>query len=406
MSFPEAPARRGRRPTLAASVAFLALAAGVTTAGAQENRDDGVTFRFEGRGWGHGVGMSQWGAYGRARAGWSAARILRHYYRQTSLDATPNRPMRVLLAERRARLALSSDARLTVVGEGRARRLVVPADTVATVARTRDGGIAVSRRGARGVRLDGPVTFSTSSARGIAWGPRRPSSERRYRGRMVVAADGPRRLRLVNRVPLEAYLRGVVPREMPARWGDEAPAALRAQAVAARSYALATRRRGQDFDAYDDVRSQVYGGLAAEDRRADRAVAATRGRVVTHAGRVATTFFFSTSGGRTEDAGNVFGSSAPYLRSVADPFDRGSPYHRWPDPPSFSPGALARALGLGSPVTAVRVLRRGKSPRVVEALVVTRSGARHTRSGTELRRALGLRDTWFTVVRQTGGNRA
>lgn len=404
MRFPEEAHLRALRPALATAVAAVALLTGSAAASAQEDRDDRVTFRFEGRGWGHGVGMSQWGAYGRARAGWSTPRILRHYYRRTSLGTTPNRAMRVLLAERRARLALGAEGRLTVSDAGGRRRLVVPAGAAVTLARTRDGGIAVTRRGARGVRMAGPVQLSTRSPGGVAWGPRRPSAERRYRGRMVVAADGATRMRLINRVALEAYLRGVVPREMPARWGDEAPAALRAQAVAARSYALATRRRGQDFDAYDDVRSQVYGGLAAEDRRTDRAVAATRGRVVKHAGRVATTFFFSTSGGRTEDAGNVFGSAAPYLRSVADPFDRGSPYHRWPDPPTFTATALSRALGLSSPVAAVRVLRRGRSPRVVEALVVTRSGTRHLRSGTELRRDLGLRDTWFTVVRQTGGN--
>lgn len=405
MRFREEAHLRTLRTALAAAVAATALLAGSAGASAQADRDDRVSFRFEGRGWGHGVGMSQWGAYGRARAGWSTSRILRHYYRRTSIGTTPNRPMRVLLAERRGRLALAAGGRMTVSDTGGRRRLVVPAGATVTLARTRDGGIALTRPGARGVRMAGPVQFSSRSARGVAWGPRRPSAERRYRGRMLVAADGARWLRLINRVPLEGYLRGVVPREMPARWGDEAPAALRAQAVAARSYALATRRRGQDFDAYDDVRSQVYGGLAAEDRRSDRAVAATRGRVVTHAGRVATTFFFSTSGGRTEDAGNVFGSPSPYLRSVTDPFDRGSPYHRWPDPPTFTATALARALGLSSPVAAVRVLRRGRSPRVVEALVVTRSGSRHTRSGTELRRDLGLRDTWFTVVRQTGGNR-
>ena len=399
-------ALRAFRPALAGVVGIALLGPGVPAAVPQSDDGERVTFRFEGRGWGHGVGMSQYGAFGRARAGWSAARILRHYYRGTALGRTPNRSMRVLLAEGRPRLALSSKGAVTILDSGGRRRLTVPSGVTVAVARTRDGGIAVTRAGERGVRMVGPLTISTRGAQGIAWGPRRPSAERSYRGRMVLAADGPRRLRLINRVPLETYLRGVVPREMPARWGDDAPAALRAQAVAARSYALATRRRGQDFDAYDDVRSQVYGGMAAEDRRTDRAIAATRGRVVTHSGRVATTFFFSTSGGRTEDAGNVFGSSAPYLRSVADPFDRGSPYHRWPDPPTFTDDELGRALALGSPVAALRVLSRGRSPRVIEALVVTRSGARHRRSGAELRRALGLRDTWFTVVRTTEGNTA
>jgi stage II sporulation protein D len=347
--------------------------------------------------------MSQWGAFGRARAGWSAARILGHYYRGATLGTTPGKAMRVLLAERRKRLATSAAGAMVVVDRGSARHVRVPAGTVATFASTRDGGIALARPGARGVRLAGPVVISTADRGVVAWGSPRPSSSRRYRGQMWIARDGSSRLRLINRVALEAYLRGVVPREMPARWGDDAPAALRAQAVAARSYALATTRRGGDFDAYDDVRSQVYGGLDAEDPRTDAAVVATRGRVMTHAGRVATTFFFSTSGGRTEDAGNVFGTNAPYLTSVPDPFDRNSPYHRWPDPPTFTGAELGTALGLGEPVSAIRVLRRGTSPRVLEAMVVTRSGARSTSTGTELRRALELRDTWFTVRRTTEG---
>ena len=154
------------------------------------------------------------------------------------------------------------------------------------------------------------------------------------------------------------------------------------------------------FDLFDDDRSQVYGGVSAEDPRSTRAVVATRGTVLTYDGSVITAYFFSTSGGRTENVQNVFRGSGPrpYLVSVPDPFDRLSPYHVWPDPPTFSAARLGKLLGLDGPVTAVQILRRGASPRVIDARFTTKSGRQSSFSGTSLRSSLGLRDTWFSVT--------
>src|SRR5256886_12532125 len=115
---------------------------------------------------------------------------------------------------------------------------------------------------------------------------------------------------------------------MPYRWRL---AALEAQAVAARSYAIATLKPTARFDLYPDTRSQVYGGIAYETPRTDLAVHRTAGRVLTWNGHVATTFFFSTSGGRTAAIRDVWprAAPAPYLRSVVDPYDAGSPHHAW-----------------------------------------------------------------------------
>jgi stage II sporulation protein D len=122
--------------------------------------------------------------------------------------------------------------------------------------------------------------------------------------------------------------------------------------------------------------------------------------VLTYHGQVITAFFFSTSGGRTEDVQNVFRASGPrpYLVSVPDPFDRLSPFHVWPDPPTFTAARLGRLLTLDGPVTDVKILRRGVSPRVMEAQFTTVSGKKTTFTGTTLRSALGLRDTWFSVT--------
>jgi stage II sporulation protein D len=234
----------------------------------------------------------------------------------------------------------------------------------------------------------------------VAWGASRPEADRRYRGQLRAVPSGGG-FDLVNVVGLEDYLKGVVPREMPADWGDDAPAALQVQAVAARSYAIATMKPTAVYDLFDDDRSQVYGGVASEDPRSSRAVRATRNTVLTYHGEVITAYFFSTSGGRTENVENVFQDSPPrpYLVGVADPWDRESPYHAsWPDPPRFTASGLGRALGLDGPVRTIEILGRGTSGRVRNARFTSRSGDRTVVSGIELRSVLGLRDSWFRVI--------
>jgi stage II sporulation protein D len=377
-----------------------ALAMGTPSAGGQQPERDSV-FTFDGRGWGHGVGMSQYGARGRALAGWSHQRILRHYYRGTRLTTTPRRAVRVLLSTGRRSAALWSPGPWLAIGQRPNGRRVTKlvAGAVHRLAMRPDGRLALERSGRAVAIFTGRVRVRSSSPGGwVAWGPRQPEEARRYRGGLRAVPSGPA-FDLVNVVGLEDYIRGVVPREMPAHWGDDAFAALAAQAVAARTYALATIDPGDVFDLFDDVRSQVYGGVDAEDPRTDRAVRRTRGRALTYDGAVITAFFFSTSGGRTEDVQHVFTSSPPrpYLVSVPDPYDHLSPYHVWPDPPSFTGTRLGRLLGLGAPVTEITILHRGSSPRVRDALFTTRTAAQTVLSGATIKARLGLRDTWFTV---------
>src|SRR5437763_1544137 len=133
-----------------------------------------------------------------------------------------------------------------------------------------------------------------------------------YRGLLELRPGGSS-LTVVNVVGLDAYVQGVVPGEMVASWPAEA---LKAQAVAARSYALATDAGGAVFDQYADTRSQVYGGMNSETPASNAAVRATAGQVATYGGQVATTYFFSTSGGKTENVENVFygATPEPYLK--------------------------------------------------------------------------------------------
>jgi stage II sporulation protein D len=213
-----------------------------------------------------------------------------------------------------------------------------------------------------------------------------------YRGTVQVsAAKG--KVQAVNVVPLEGYLKGVVPSEMPSGWAAEA---LKAQAVAARSYALASRTPNAPFDVYGDVRSQVYLGLAAESPAASAAVDATKGQVVLSAGKVATTFFFSTSGGRTAAPGEVFKGPTfpPYLVSVADPYDTASPYHDW-GPTPVDVTAAGKKLGLAGRLTDL-ALELWPSGRVKKA-TATGLGTSVTVTGPQLRSLLGLRSTWLSA---------
>jgi stage II sporulation protein D len=139
--------------------------------------------------------------------------------------------------------------------------------------------------------------------------------------------------------------------------------------------------------------------LDAERAATSAAVRATRGKVVTHRGELVTTFFFSTSGGRTASAEEVWGSAAPYLVSRRDPFDRVSPYHRWPEPVRVSGRELGEALDLDAPVAGMAVLERSRSPRVARVRVVAADGTAKTVTGAEVQAAAGLRSTWFSVRR-------
>ena len=208
----------------------------------------------------------------------------------------------------------------------------------------------------------------------------------------------------VKRVPLETYVRGVVSAEMSASWPI---AALEAQAVASRTYAIASDVGGSKFDVYSDDRSQVYLGKAAETSRTNTAVAATAGQIVTYAGRPAVTYFFAGSGGQTESVQNAFPGATPepWLVSVADPYEAG-PLRHWSMTIGFA-SAAARLRGLvkGS-FTGIEVLKRGVSPRVVSAEVLGSKGNAPV-SGPELEARLGLYSTWaYFSVKTAKGMRA
>ena len=292
------------------------LLAAVVGAASGAPKPSETAFVLSGGGWGHGVGMSQWGAFGQAKAGRGYAQILDHYYRGTELGTAPAPlidKLRVLVAANLGKIAVSSSAAIVVIdGTGQKHRL--PGEVVVEPSLELPVG-----KGSVPVALSPPLTFRPTAGANLVHGGKG------YRGEFQVTKAG-ERLQLVNALGLEAYLLGVVPGEMPKDWPLEA---LKAQAVAARTYAVAHLVNGKGFDLYSDWRSQLYYGVSSEAPGPSQAVRETRGQILTYEGKAAQTFYFSSSGGRTISSLDAFGSDFPYLVAVDDPWDEESPNHAW-----------------------------------------------------------------------------
>ena len=335
---------------------------------------------IKGAGFGHGIGMSQYGAFGSAKQGMTYDAILKQYYAGTTLGQATSSTVRVLLAPYRPTVSFSGaseacgaslDEGSTYTAKRRGSRVIL---------RGKGGGRIASCGGLLSATGGDTVSLAGKGA---------------YRGALEIRpAKVPGKLNAINAVELENYVRGVIAKESPSSWPLEA---LKAQAVAARSYAISSPVRGAGFDQYADTRSQVYGGVAAETPRTDQAVAATAYQVVMAGGKVAQTFFFSTSGGHTENNENSFlgGTPLPYLRGVPDPNEAaaGSPYHQWTR--RFSQRGIEAELGslVKGKLKRIVVTKRGASPRIVQARIVGTGGS-STASGPTLRARLGLPDTW------------
>jgi stage II sporulation protein D len=376
---------RGTRLILLAALA-IALAAPAAASARFENSAAHTAAKarkwvVNGAGFGHGVGLSQYGAYGYAKHGFRYDQILTHYYTGTTIGTTTDQSVRVLLRDGARSVAFKGAG--SACGAGLSPKK-------GYVAKRKGSGVVVrNKKGRRIARCGAAMTAAGSPTVAVA-------GKGTYRGSLEVRASGSS-LQAINVVEIEDYVRGVVAEESPASWPLEA---LKAQAVAARSYGLSTGVRGGSFGLYDDTRSQAYGGVGAETAKTDQAVNATRLQVVLYNGKVAQTYFFSTSGGHTENNENSslgFGQPAiPDLRGVDDPFeaDAGSPYEHWKR--KFSIGRMnsaLRSIGLRGKLKNIAVTQRGASPRIVHANLIG-TGGTTTVDGPDLRSALGLPDTW------------
>jgi stage II sporulation protein D len=371
------------RPTKALIAGACAL---MLAASPPAGAEGATRWSLKGAGWGHGVGLSQFGAYGYARHGFGYRDILAHYYTGTRIDRRAPSIVRVLLQANRSAVAFT--------GATRAGDRQIQETSVYKVTRSGPNVVLRSTTGRRLATYSDVISVAGGTTLRLLGKAGNGITNGLYRGVLDVRTATGSGLNAINTLDIENYLQGVVPSESPPIWPFDA---LAAQAVAARSYALATNVGGKGFEQYPDTRSQVYRGFNAETASTDNAVGSTRGQVLTYNGRLIVAYFFSTSGGYTENVENVFSGSdpKPWLQGVPDPYDDASPYHRW-GPYTFSTRTLQARLGsyVRGRFRGIKVIKRGVSPRVVRAQVKGSRG-NVTVTGPQVRTRLGLRDSWF-----------
>jgi len=358
-----------------------------------------IDLRIEGRGYGHGRGMSQYGAQGAALKGRSARQILDFYYPGTKvaraggqirvLVSTPPAARGLVVRHQRGltvrRVATGAKWQLPSLRGSNRWRLRWTSRSVTRLELRRDGRWRPSPR-KRWRSIGGPAQFAGGGPVELI----RKGNRSSYRGSLRTYGGRPASMRVVNRLGLNAYLFGVVPRESPSSWE---PAALRAQAVAARTYAQYYRRQQRPgYDLCDTTLCQVYGGRDAEARSTNRAVRATKRGIRSYGGRPIIAQFSSSNGGQ------VVGSSLAYQRYKSDPWDDDvNPNRSWTT--RLDGKRVARQWNLGR-LRHVRVVRRDGhgawGGRVTKLrLVGTDRSVRVT--GDTFRTRLGLKSTYIRI---------
>ena len=403
--------------TALSTAALVALGSPAQAAEVVGRPADGV-LQVSGHGYGHGRGMSQWGAYGAALKGLTYADIMAFYYPGTTLGVLRDSAITV-------RVTSDTDGATEVLAEtgltasSGARTVVLP--TSPNIPRwrvisssgyklqyfsTSSGDIwrDYDLMGAKAA-IPGPVTFSRSAGSVRLWLP--AGYFREYLGSVVAARYSGVHYSVVS-TPLETYLRGVVPNEMPASWATEA---LRAQAVAARTYAAyqrASSPAGRPFQTCDSTACQVFDGYADytasgalktrhTDARSDAAIAATVSsstkvpQIVMYGGQIAFTEFSAANGGWTT------AGTAPYLVAKADPYDgvAGGSAHSWTD--SVSVATIERLYPSIGRFVSLEPVRDGNGEwggRVDTVTVVGTRGQVNV-SGTQFSAAVGFLHRWW-----------
>ena len=402
--------RRRARPLAVRLVAALVLV--LSTAGSAPGLAAAVwapsphgDLTFYGRGYGHGVGMSQYGARGRAIAGQLAPAILAHYYAGTALgQRNPATVVRVLVM---TGFAATAAKPATITGRGGAWTIdgiagTFPKDARLTLAPTAPGATTWN------LKVISPTSAVLATATVSTAVIARPASTATYLELSSKASTaklyrGYLRVRLtttvmvINHIGVDLYLRGVVPAEMPSSWPVEA---LKAQAIAARSYALYRIHPSTGtYDLYDDTRSQVYRGRRAEASATNAAIFATSGRVLLNGTALVNALYHSADGGWTENneyvfvssTGSIVAGAVSYLRGSSDrapdgtSYDAASRYATW-STATYTRAALSSILAKDSrtnvgTLSGIDLSDRGVSGRLIR-VVLTGSLGTKTVSGS------------------------
>jgi len=360
--------------------------------------DGTVTLR--GHGYGHGHGMSQYGAEGAARQGLSWQEIVKFYYPGTSLAKSSGR-VKVLIGADTSRDVVVAPRSGLAVTDTKTDEVWTLPDNGATrwrleVAAGRTVVDYLTDRWRRWRTLSGDGGFKAGGQPITLYFA---GQAHRYRGMLLAASPNAGSIDrdTVNLLLMDNYIKGVIPREMPASWS---PNAVRAQAVAARTYAAYEKQHPYDdhYQLCDTTSCQVYGGYDAEDSRSNDAVRQTAGVILTYGGDPAFTQFGSSSGGWTSS--NQF----PYLPAKADPYDSVeiNPNHDWKQ--TIDVARIERLWPRVGNLKKIRFTARdghgewqGRVWSMVLAGRKNGSATAVTVSGDTFRSKLGLKSSWFTV---------
>ena len=355
-----------------------------------------------GHGYGHGHGMSQYGAQGAALKGLGYKEIVDFYYPGTTLGKMRGRVRVLISADTTPDVVVSAKPGLKLRDLSDRSEHELPDREGISKWRLRPGKgrtiVAFYNGRWRRYRADWAKSL-TADAEFFGPGPTKlwlPSgSTRGYRGAIRAASPSPGSSTrdTVNVVTMDQYVMGVVPYEMPASWHPEA---VKAQALAARTYATWSRSQNmrRHYQICDTTACQVYNGTDGEDPRSNAAVRATRREILRYAGRPAFTQFSASSGGWTSRG------SVPYLPAQEDPYDGwdGNSVHSWTV--TVDASRLERSHpGIGT-LRRIRVVSRdgnGEWQGRVESLVLDGTSGNATISGDSFRWAFGLRSNWFSI---------
>ncbi len=379
--------------------AFVAAGALLAGAGTAAPAGAATLFTLTGHGWGHGIGLSQYGTLGYAEHGWKYPDILEHYFTGTHIAPATNTAIteRVLLASGLSHVDVTF-ATPTNVGASGTAAVALKAGTYRVQRGTTPGRIQVVNRATGGLALKGlvaplvitPLATSIQLNQGVGfWNP-----DHHWRGAFHILSSGSS-LSLVDWVPIEKYVAAVVPNEVSASWPTPA---LRTQAVAVRSYAYASRNPGASYDA--TLNSQTYGPIEDEAAAGTAAAADTNHGVVWYGSTVAETFYSSSSGGRTssEQASWGVSSGQPYLVPVDDPYDKAggaNPNHTWA-PKTYTGIGLAHLFGYSNPVSTVDQTWDAASLR--EKSLTLHTTVARTWTGLAADAHLGLRSDYYRII--------
>lgn len=310
----------------------------------------------------------------------------------TATEAQPAKQapdLRVGLASGRASVTIMpAEGKATAQTES-SKTIALAANTAAAI-RWQAGAFLVGREKLRGDVL----TIRPSGAGELAL------DGRRYRGALELRHKGGG-LTAVNIVPVDDYLRSVVPEEMPVDWPAEA---IKAQSVAARSFALASRGRhaSEGYDLCTTTHCQLYTGTAAEKSASNAAIKATRGEVLTYGGKSIEALFHTDSGGMTENSEDVWGSHVPYLRAAKDTPTKTMPWTKTITKADLERKLAAKGHSIGkvrslalSPLAIGRAAKDRTASGRVKTMTVKGTKGTATLSGTTWRSLLGLKSTLF-----------